>query len=177
MKLIDLITTTMSKIRQRPPIVEGGHAIHVEIQKKGFEAALSCVSASLAHELNQHLDDVLQCASVDFLRSENARLWDERQKLVVKKNEKMQQSSRLALKGFVEQSNIIEREIFDDIDSKITILNEKIQGIRIALDHSIHAGGDLFSERVIQPTYEPHCYRVKDKDLKPVFAINDESNS
>lgn len=158
MKFPELVTKTLKALRKMKPAYEGGHAIHVEMQKKGYEAALQASNASLMHAFNVNQNLLIQTATVEFLNLENSRLWDERQNLLSIQQERQIESNKMALQGFVEESKSHEQETNDTVGRQIFILNEKITGIRIALDHAVHAGGSVFEERALQPVTTCQCF-------------------
>ena len=159
MRIVELVSATLKTIRQNQPVVEGGHPIHIQMQKKGFEAAIQTTTVSLAHAVNQNSTVLMQQATIDFLRAEGDRLWNERKRLVKLMSESRKESARMASKGYVSKSDEMERDIANTLDRQVTIVGEKIAGIRIALDHAIHAGGDIFKERALQFPQDPNCYR------------------
>jgi len=161
MRFTTLVKETIKKVRSDRPVLEGGHSIHIEMQSKGYDKALETITVSLMHAFNENENLLVQSAAVEFLRSENARLWDLRQQLISLKSLRTEKADQMAAKGLVAQSNEYEAETNNTVGVQIDVVNQKINGIRIALDHALHAGGDVYAERCIQPVMHPYCYNQK----------------
>lgn len=179
MKFSELVTMTFKALRKMKTPYEGGHAIHVEMQKKGYEAGLQASTVSLMHAFNENQNLLIQTATVEFLNLENTRLWDERQELLSIQEERQSESNKMAQQGFVEASKSHEQETNNTVGRQIFILNEKLTGIRIALDHAVHAGGCIFEERAIQPVNVRRCFNkayASDYGKSVINPLNTKEN-
>lgn len=175
MKFTNLVRATIDTLLNRETAFPG-IATYEDVQKTLKESQSSLLTAI---KDNQSL--LLQTATIDFLRSEQARLWDERQKLIDLQTERQIKANRLASKGFVKQSNEYEQETNHTVGKNIMIVNEKIKGLRIALDHALHAGGNVLDERSIAPLDYPTCYykgdRISDNDSNIVIPLDQSFSS
>ncbi|MFL7013637.1 hypothetical protein [Enterovibrio norvegicus] len=178
MRVHELVSATIQLLRKQTANIEGGFKVHGEMQRKGHDKALQAVTASLMHAFNINRDTIEQSATVDFLRGENARLWDVRQTLIEQMRTLNREANKLAAKGYVTRANELDRETQSTVGQQITAINIKIEGIRIALDHALHAGGDVFKTRAIQSVTMPETYHrmmygsAYDKDI--VNPLNTE---
>lgn len=126
--------------------------------KNAVNNVISMFNTSIRHLYVENKENIEQECTLAFLKVEVARLWDVRQSIIAERQVETREVNALARQGYVSDSQKLEDEIHAKYDDKLRIINEKIKGLRVAIDHTLHAGGDDFSTRAYAPVMTRENY-------------------